>query len=237
MLKIAICDDNDSIYCQLEKDIIGYGKTNYINIDIETFNRGEKLLEFIKKEHSFDLIFLDIELGTTTGIKVGTKIREEFDDHVSKIVFMTSKNGYENELFDIQPLNFLRKPIEFLKLQKCLDLAIKLLGIENQTFEYKKGHYTIKVKIKDILYFEKVGRKIRIITTDKEDFFNDTISNIKNKITQNFVQPHEAYLISYYRIISFNAKIIVMSDKKEIPISKGNLPRIRTILIDTMKEK
>ena len=237
MLKIAVCDDDNAICSITEKNIIDYGKTNNVKIDVEIFNRGEELLEFIESEHSFDLIFLDIELGTTTGIKVGTKIREEFDDHVSKIVFVTSKNGYENELFNIQPLNFLRKPIEFSKLQKCLDLVIKLLDIENIYFEYKKDYDIVKVKIKDILYFEIVKRKTKIVTTSGEDFFTEIMTSVKNRIPKNFVQSHGSFLVNFNKIISLNKDFITLTDNTEIPVSQRNLKNIRTMLLNSEMEK
>ena len=137
MLSIAICDDNNYICSQIEKIILDYQKYKCEKFDIDIFCTGENLINFIKNEHSFDLIFLDIELGTTTGIEIGSKIRNEFDDYISKIVFITSKDGYESQLFDFQPLNFLKKPIEPRKIHKCIDLSLKLLGIENNTFDIK----------------------------------------------------------------------------------------------------
>lgn len=91
MLRIAICDDNNSVCSEIEKIILNYQKYSCVKFDIDVFFTGESLINFIEKERDFDLIFLDIELGTTTGIEVGSKIRVEFDDHISKIVFITSK--------------------------------------------------------------------------------------------------------------------------------------------------
>lgn len=131
MITIAICDDDNYICSQIEKYILNYSKTKNIKFDIEVFYSGESLTNFIMKEHSFDLIFLDIELITQTGVQLANKIRNEFDDYSTKIVFITSKDGYEQELFDVQPLNFIKKPIDFEKLKKCIELTIKLLGIDN----------------------------------------------------------------------------------------------------------
>lgn len=237
MLRIAICDDDSTICSSIEAMILEYGKTSYVQIEIDAFNTGEDLLKCIKNNYQFDLIFLDIELGTTTGIHIGKTIREEFDDHISKIVFITSKNGYEAELFDVQPLYFLRKPIDKQSLKKSLDLGIKLLDIENIFFKYNKGRDIIKVKIKDIIYFEKSLRKICIVTTHGEDFFNDSISNIQRRITKNFILPHESFLLNYHKVRSFNSQYIIMIDGKKIPISRGRLPEIRTMLLNDIREK
>lgn len=237
MIRIAICDDNNGICSEMEKMILDYQKSSYIKFDITVFYAGETLINYIKNEHSFDLIFLDVELVTTTGIKVGLQIRDEFDDYISKIVFITSKNGYESQLFDIQPLNFLRKPIEVKLLKKCIDLSIKLLERENKTFEYKKDYTFIKVKLKDILYFEKEGRKVRIVTTDGEELFNDTLSSIKSRLPQNFIEPHESFLVNFSKMCRLKKDYLVMTNKKEIPVSKRNISSIRAMLVDTEKEK
>ncbi len=237
MLTIAICDDDNTICSEIEKIILEYEQVNDITFNIDVFYTGESLINYIKNEHSFDLIFLDIELGTTTGMVVGHKIRDELDDYISKIVFITSKEGYEQQLFDIQPLNFLKKPIAPQKLQKCINLSIKLLNRENKSFEYQKDYDIIKVKIKDILYFEKVGRKTKIVTTYGEDFFNATISSIKGRLPQNFIESHVSFLVNYHKIIKLKNDFIVMIDSKEIPVSRRNLQNIRTMLINSEREK
>ena len=182
VLKIAICDDDNYICSVIERAVLDYEKASTIGMDIEVFYTGESLFDFITKEHKFDLIFLDIELGTTSGIEIASKIRNELDDYISKIVFITSKNGYEQQLFDVQPLNFIKKPINQEKLKNCLSLAIKLLDIDNRTFKYKKGYDIIKVSIKDILYFESKRKKIKIVTRNGKEYFYETLENIKEQL-------------------------------------------------------
>lgn len=237
MLKIGICDDDNYICSEVERIILDYEKTSAVNIDIEIFYSGESLINFIKNEHFFDLLFLDIELGTTTGIEVGSKIRNELNDYISKIVFITSKNGYEQQLFDIQPLNFIKKPIEEEKLKKCISLAIKLLDIENKSFEYKKRYDVIKVNIKDILYFESNKKKIRIVTHNSEDCFYETLKKVKERLPKIFVEPHESFLINFDKVERVSKELIFMINGQQIPISQRNLRNIRSMLINFEKEK
>ncbi len=238
MIKIAICDDDNYICSEIEKVILDYEKSSTIEeMDIEVFYTGENLISFITNEHKFDLIFLDIELGATTGIEVGSKIRNEFDDYISKIVFITSKNGYEQQLFDMQPLNFIKKPIDHEKLKKCVSLAIKLLDIDNKTFEYKKGYDVIKVNIKDILYFESKRKRIKIATHTGEDYFYGTLGNIRNKLPKTFIEPHGSFLINFDKVERTTKEAVFMKNGYEIPISQRNLKNIRSALINFEKEK
>lgn len=237
MLKIAICDDNSSICSELEKIIIEYGKTSIVKFDIEIFNTGESLIEYIKNEHKFDLIFLDIELGDTTGIQVGSKIRKELEDDISKIVFITSKNGYEQELFDIQPLNFIKKPIDNEKLKNCISLSIKLLELENKTFEYAKKREVIKINIKDILYFESSKKKIKIVTHSGEDWFYETMEKLKGRLPKTFIESHGSYIVNFDKVERANKDFLIMTDGHKIPISQRCLQNVRSMLISYAKEK
>jgi len=237
VIRIAICDDDNYICSEIEEVILNFEKTSTIEMDIEVFYTGENLIKFIENEHKFDLIFLDIELGTTTGIEVGGKIRNEFDDYISKIVFITSKNGYEQQLFDVQPLNFIKKPIDHKKLKRCINLAIKLLGIVNITFEYKKGYDVIKVNMKDILYFESKRKRIKIVTYSGEDYFYGTLENVKEKLPKTFVEPHGSFLINFDEVERVTKEFVFMKNGLKIPISQRNLKNIRSMLINFEKEK
>ena len=236
MLTIAICDDNHTLCSEIENMILEYNKLSNIDISIEVFYSGENLIEFIESDHRFDLIFLDIELGTTTGVLVGNKIRNEFDDHISKIVFISSMTGYEQEMFDVQPLNFLRKPIDTEKLIKCINLATKILEKENKTFEYRTKNDFKKVNIKEIMYFESSLKKVKIVTVNNEDYFYSSLEKIKEALPQIFVSPHGSFLVNFDRIERITKQDIYMCNGRVIPISRRNILNIQNMQIQFTKE-
>lgn len=112
MLRIAICDDEITICSHIENIIMEYSKYFVIKV----FYTGEQLVDYIEQGNKFDLIFLDIELNLLNGIQVGKKIRQDMNDYITKIVYISGKNCYDRELFDVQPLNFIPKPIIKKKL-------------------------------------------------------------------------------------------------------------------------
>lgn len=237
MLKIAICDDNVSISTEVEQIILEYAKERELKFDISVFNKGEDMINFVKREHNFDLIFLDIELGTTTGVEIGTIIRQELCDHISKIVFISGADGYEMDLFNLQPLNFLRKPIEKEKICKCIDLALEILGRENLSFEYKHNHQIKKIPYKDIIYFESFLKKIKIVSVNFEDEFYGSLDKIKDSLPKNFISPHRSYVVNFSNIISIKTNNLTMLNEETIPISRNNLKNIRLLQLSIEKEK
>lgn len=236
MLKIAICDDDKYISSMIENYIFEYSKLCEVKFDIEVFYKGEKLIEFLESGNQFDLIFLDIELDTMTGIEVGNTIRKKLDDHITKIVFITSKDGYEYQLFDIQPLNFIKKPIDTNKLQEVLRLAIKLLEIDNKTFEYNKNFEIIKVEYKEILYFEKVGKKVKIVTLDNEDYFNDSLENTRKRVSSTFVKSHGSFLININKVRRLNKDFVTMVNGATVPVSQKKFKELKKMIIDLERD-
>lgn len=236
MLKIAVCDDNHYLCIEIEQVILDYSIQCNIKIDIEVFYDGKELINYIKNQHSFDLIFLDIELKTTTGIEVGTTLRKKLDDYITKIVFISSKTGYERQLFDVQPLNFLDKPIDKEKILNCIDLSLKLLDKEKKKLKYKVGKEYKQIAFQDILYFENKLRKVKITTLDGTDEFYGTLAIVKSQLPNIFLTTHNSYIVNYNYIKKISGDSILMINEMIIPISKRNLKDIQQFQIQILKE-
>ena len=236
MLNIAICDDEIVLANQIEQIILMFAHNNQENINVDVFYTGDDLIDSLNN-NVYDMIFLDIELGNTTGIDLGNKIRNEFCDYACKIVFISAKTGYEMQLFDIQPLNFLVKPISSVDIVRCLKLVIKILEKENTIFEYKSNYQLNRVKIKDILYFESYLKKIKIVTINHEDYFNDNLDSVKMRLPNFFFKPHRSYLVNYNHVTKITRDNIFINDiNKKIPLSKNNVKQVQLLQLQLEKE-
>lgn len=94
MFSIAICDDQNAICSEIETILLEYQKLTMQEIQIEVFYSAEKLNTFMEYEHNFDLIFLDIEMEGLNGLELGRKIREEMDNQITQIVYVSGKESY-----------------------------------------------------------------------------------------------------------------------------------------------
>ncbi len=236
MLNIAICDDEIVLANEIEQIIIMFARNTQESINVDVFYTGDDLMDSLNN-NVYDMIFLDIELGNTTGIDLGNKIRNEFCDYTCKIVFISAKTGYEMQLFDIQPLNFLVKPISSIDIERCLKLVIKILEKENTIFEYKSNYQLNRVKIKDILYFESYLKKIKIVTINHEDYFNDNLDSVKMRLPNFFFKPHRSYLVNYNQVTKITRDNIFINDiNKKIPLSKNSVKQVQLLQLQLEKE-
>ena len=200
------------------------------NISVDIFYSGDALISDIREENLYDLIFLDIELGgNINGVEVGHIIRDEMDDYITQIVYISSKNNYDRQLFDVQPLHFLQKPIDVSKLLNDIKLAIKISGKENKIFEFKNLRNTVKVPYKDILYFESKGREISLVSCKMQYTFYDNIQELSKVLPDFFIYPHRSYLVNYELIACFKYEELIMSNGDIIPISRSKRKEIRKL--------
>jgi len=169
MYRVGICDD-DKILCALLEEQLHVLSTEFsVKFEVEVWYSGESLEEDLKKGMGLDILFLDIELLHTNGIEVGTFIREELEDTDTHIVYISSKESYAMQLFQVQPFDFLIKPISGEKLKKVLGRSMKQKKNGENCFEYQKGSRFFRIPIKEILYFMSMDKKILIIKKNGQE--------------------------------------------------------------------
>lgn len=232
MLKIAICDDDKSLCRQLKNMINQISENTDEIFEIMAFYTGEELYNFLVNGNRYDLIFLDIELCEINGVEVGRKIREELNDEATQIVYISAKDSYAMELFDIRPMNFLVKPLKQEKIESVLKTARKIMGSNNQYYEYKIGNVNFNVLINDVLYFESSGRKVKIILKDDVKEYYGKLSEAEEMLKNgDFFFIHKSYLINYNHVIEYTYDYVKMSNNEILGISQNNRKAVREKLL------
>lgn len=237
MIKVAICDDEAAICTQIERIVEKFSRQEAVAMDVELFLTGKELCRFIESEHSFDIIFLDIELNDINGVEVGKFIREKQNDQVVQIVYISAQTKYCMELFDIRPMNFLEKPIDEVKINKLLKLLLELYPGAGQIFLYRIGHADYKELIKNILYFESGNRTVRMVTQSGDAIFYSTLAKVQTQLAKSdFIQIHKSYLVNYLHVIEVGTKEVKMSNQQILPISQSQRKVVRARQLQYTKE-
>lgn len=237
MFRVAICDDEQVVCSQIENIILKYAAENNEKIDTQVFYSGEELNRFLESGQNFDLIFLDIELKIINGIEVGKKIREELDNQILQIVYISGKDNYMRDMFEVRPMHFLQKPIDDADIIKDLRLAMKLMEKLGGVFIYKKGHEIYRKPIKNILYFESSNREVKMVTSDGEEIFYGKLDDVYNQIGKyHFMYIHKSYIVNYFYVTKFRYEEVTMSNDEILPISQARRKATRELQVKYEKE-
>lgn len=232
MLRIAICDDEPTI-CEFIKEIVVENRLALSN-NILCYYSGEDLYSSISKE-SFDLVFLDIELGRLNGVEIGKLIRDELQNEAVRIIYISGKQQYAMELFQVRPFDFLVKPLEQEKIVAVVKKVLQLSKNDKLMFQYKVKNEIFKIPQNEIIYLEANGRLVKMVTSDNIFYFYDKISIIEPKLN-GFLRIHKSYLVNINNVTTFRYHELTVSNGQTLSISQSMRKRVRDSLLIFFKE-
>ena len=222
---IAICDDEQRIGAELESAIIDIlGKMN-IKHEVDVYLTGEELCQAMEAGAHYNLIFLDIEFAKNAinGVEAGSLIRKAHNNNTAAIVYISWEMKYSMQLFDIRPLNFLIKPLDYKKVEEVIRTYLDLAGLWAGDFTYKIGHDAYKVQVKDIVYLQSVKRKLILHLADgrKEEFYGNLKDAYQAQLQRfDFLFIHASYVVNYDYIAAVKYDELVLSDGTTLPVSR-----------------
>lgn len=232
MIRVAVCDDAREVVMQLKDYLLEYQELKGQRLDIKSFYNAEDLFDYLKK-NDCDLILLDIELVKMNGVELGRLIRNELNDHSTQIVYISAKNSYDRQLFDVQPLNFLPKPIDKNKLFKSIDLTAFLMKGKERVFVFENKPRIYRIKLNDILYFESSDHYYKVVTMSGTYEFKSTLSEIMEQISDSrLIQVHRSYIINYDNSVQTKYEEVIMSNSERIPISRDRRKAVKKLFIE-----
>lgn len=238
MFNILICDDESITCLYIEKVFSEHAKKNNTSIKTEIFYTGKALLKYLEQKNNIDLLFLDIELPDKSGAEVGKLIRENLKNEEIKIIFISSKEKYAMQLFQVRPFDFLIKPLSDEMIINIFDKYRKLYEKNSKFFEYKIGKQKEKILASEIMYFMCEQRKICIVTRMNKIFYYGNIKDLHKKLNiEGFWSVHNSFIINTAYVKLFKEKEIVMCDDACIPISNFYRKEIKNKLIEMSEGK
>ncbi len=235
MIKIAVCDDEIDIIKVLLSIISNYQSVKEIEIEMHSFSCGEELL---KCEISFDLIFLDIEMGGIDGIDTAKTLRQR--DRKVKIVYVTSHSEYSLKTYAVHPFDYAVKPVSEGRIVEILDEFIKYAIADTEDepmIELKAIDGTLMLELKDIYVFEYIeNRRITVHTKEKEFEIKGGITEILELLDKKyFTSPHRSFIINMEYVKSLNDFTIFMTNDVEIPVAQKKLREFKHEFSSFMK--
>lgn len=168
---------------------------------------------------------------------MGGFIRDELEDIETLIVYISSKSSYALNLFKIQPLDFLIKPLMENVVSDVMNRAIKIYERKNQLFEFSTRRCHCKIPFRNIIYFYSQNKKINIVTKKDEVQFNGKLKEIATIVPHNFILIHQSYLINLDFVMECSYEVIKMQNGILLNVSLPYRKNVREQIIKNEWEK
>lgn len=109
----------------------------------------------------------------------------------------------------------------------------KLMNI----FEYTDTKGIHKISYDKILYFYSLGKRVHIVTSEKEYEYRGKLKDVADVTEEYFLLIHKSYLINMEHVEHYEYDNVVMKDKTRLSISKANRKKVRERLLQTEKKR
>lgn len=231
-IKCMVVDDEPLAIKVLEKHIMKVPDLKLVS----TFDNPITAGHFLQNA-TIDLLFLDIQMPVVTGIDFikNTSIQP-------KVILTTAYREYALEGYELDIIDYLLKPISFIRFYKSinkyrtLNATIQHTSHESsetgKTSDYifvNSNKRMIRVEFNNILFIDSIKDYVRIHTVKDTIITKDKISSFVQRLPSYFLRVHRSYIINTRKIASLTAKDVVLLGGMEIPIGVSYKEIIKSI--------
>ena len=234
-MKIIFCDDNEDFLKMLVGLMQKY--ESLYDAEIISFSNGKDLMEYCRN-HSFDIVYMDIEIGVSNGMDLARTLK--VINPKSLVIYMSAYDFYFKKMVNAEPFRFVPKDTsDIRKMEKefadTLEAAVKRLeGRDIWTYIYNRQQYNIEMT--QIKYFRSFARKIYIVSGKKQeqDYYYGRLDDVQSELEhrdERFIRINNKVIINMI-YAGYKGKNKIEIDKKVFAIA----PQYREIFNEKYKK-
>lgn len=206
-MNIAICDDIVEYRLSIKCYATEYFKMHHLDYTIKEFKSGNDLLD---SNTSYDILFLDIELGDSNGIDIAKKIQKKNRNTV--ILIVTSYHQYLDDAMDINVTRYIDKPINQNRIYSALDKALSVINESVITFQMKDNQIA-RLKLSEIIYAEAKFKGVFIYTQNQSYKIKETMKELRSMLSAScFAIPHNSYIVNLNYVRDYKREEIALTE-------------------------
>ena len=235
-MRIAVIDDQPADRDYIAALVTRWAKDRDTAVTTVPFPSAESFLFAYSEDKDFDILLLDIEMGTINGVELAKTVRAEND--AVQMVFITGFPDFIAEGYEVSALHYLMKPVDRDKLFSVLDRAAANLGKAERWILLPSGDGQTRIRLDRILYAEAFGHDLTVHTEDGDFAFRKTIGAWEAELgpEAGFVRCHRSVLVNL-RFVSKITKIdVILDDGTALPLARNAAQAVNLAFIRYYRE-
>ncbi len=228
--------------------------------EIQLVGQGKNGVEALAliKEHSPDLVFLDVQMPGLNGLGVIKKLMDR-KNKLPHIVFATAFDNYAVQAFEVNAVDYILKPFDKARLARAVQRCKKALEADASPTERLESLVSqmgagktppVKLLVKtqqrlflvdadDVIFASIEDGTITVVTREVEGTSNyRTIEDLQESLEpKTFWRAHRSFLVNINHITEVvpwfkSSYMLKMADKRasQVPVSRAQTKRLRELL-------
>lgn len=219
MLHISVCDDNP-LHLKQTVSIIEHAPLSETPI-IHTYTNPDALMLAVEDRTVVpDIAILDIELGETDGVTLAGELNRLVPN--CQIIFLSSYAVHASDVYYTRHVWFVLKDRAEEFLIPSLQRAASNLALQSaeETLFVRCGGANVNIPFAEIIYIERVARKIRIVTRTADYLSSQLPSALHLSNTEHLLRCHQGYWVNLKHIGALDHSVFIMDNGARVPISR-----------------
>ncbi len=226
---IAICDDSAADAEYILTLFTQWADEQGLAFRAETFPSAEAFLFRYAEDKSFDLLLLDIEMGTMDGVTMAKTIRREND--AVQIVFITGYSDYIAEGYEVAALHYLMKPVNREKLFAVLGHALEKRALNERCLNLELSGEMVRLPFRELRYLE-VHQNYVTLYAKEEYTVKRPLADFARELDDRFFRVGRALIVNLETIRRVTRTELHLSDGTVLPLPRGAYEPLNRAIID-----
>lgn len=227
--KIAICDDSDVDRQYLSAFVSRWAVSVGHSVQIAMFASAEDFLFQYAEKSDYDILLLDIEMGSMDGVTMAKTLRK--DNDTIQIIFITGYSDYISEGYEVAALHYLMKPVKQEKLFSVLDRAVEKLAKNEKVLNFEMSGEMVRIPIYQIRYAEVFGNYVTI-HADDELKIKMSLGELERGLDDRFYRVGRSVIVNLTQISRVTKVEIKLNDGTAISLPRGAYDGVNRAIIN-----
>ena len=227
--KIAVCDDSAADREYIAAITCRWAQSAGHILKLSQFVSAENFLFHYDDNKDYDILLLDIEMGSMDGVSLAKRLRR--DNETLQIVFVTGYSDYISEGYEVAALHYLMKPIKEDKLFAVLDRAADRLHKAERVLHVSSGNEMVRIPLQQIRYID-VHLNYITVHAGEDYTVKMPLGEIAKRLDERFYRAGRSAIVNLNHVNRVTRTDIYLTDGSAVPLPRGAYEGINRAIID-----
>lgn len=173
---------------------------------LASFSNAREAAYWFQLHRNVDIIFMDVELKGESGIQLYQQL-----PYCPDIIFITAHEDFAFAAYELGAIDYIKKPVtrerflrSFSRLQRSIRSSTPANSetAEGQTLFFKEGRTFVRLRMREILFFEASRDYVKIVTEEKYYMVLMTMNEMETKLdAAEFIRVSKSFIVNKHKII------------------------------------